>query len=138
MGSLVHFCGGSIISNQWILSAAQCTTGRVESSIRIVIGTITLSSGIEHQSIRIVNHPNFNFQTLANDVSVVKTQANMVFNEAVQAIAVGSDQHGVSTAIVTGWGGTEQSGGGNTPDHLQGLNTRTMTNVDWYLFRNII
>ena len=125
-----HFCGGSIINNRWALSAAHCTIGRAGNAVRVVVGTNFLNSGgVAHQSTRIVNHPSYNSNTIANDVSVVQTATVIGFNAAVQAIALGSAQTGAVAAVVSGWGGTQLTGG-PSPNHLQGLNTRTITNAD--------
>ena len=125
-----HFCGGSIINNRWALSAAHCTIGRAQNAVRVVVGTVFLNSGgISHTSSRIVNHPSYNSQTIANDVSVVQTATTITFNAQVSAIALGATQIGAINAVVSGWGGTAVTGG-PAPNQLQGLNTRTLTNAD--------
>jgi secreted trypsin-like serine protease len=126
-----HFCGGSIINNRWALSAAHCTIGRAQNAVRVVVGTVFLNSGgVSHVSSRIVNHPSYNAQTIANDVSVVQTATTIGFNAQVQPIALGSAFVGGGVAaVVSGWGGTAVTGGA-APNHLQGLNTRTLTNAD--------
>jgi len=125
-----HFCGAVIVSNRHVISAAHCTVGRGGASVRIVMGTVFINSGgVAHTSTRISNHPNYNSNTIANDISVVMTAATISFTAAIQQIAMGTANHGATAATVSGWGGTAVTGG-PSPNHLQGLNTRTITNAD--------
>lgn len=64
----VHFCGGSIISNRYVLTTGMCVIGRALNGIRVVVGTVTLNAGgAAHVSSNITIHPAFDRDTLENE-----------------------------------------------------------------------
>lgn len=66
--SNIHFCGGSILSNRWILTSGSCTVGRAINSINVLVGSVTLNAGgVTHRSGNITQHPLFDRVTLANE-----------------------------------------------------------------------
>lgn len=117
-------------SYRWALSAAHCTVGRGQTAVRVVVGSIFLNSGgVGHQSSSVVNHPQYNSQTIANDVSVVQTAVAITMNANVQIIALGGAATvGAVPAVFSGWGTTVN--GGSAPNNLQWMNTNTLTNAD--------
>lgn len=86
----LHFCGASIISIRWLASAAHCTINRLQNSINVVVGTVTLNAGgITHRSISIVQHPEFSSFTLNNDISLVQIEASFSLTVHIQTINLG-------------------------------------------------
>ncbi|XP_065084078.1 chymotrypsin-2-like [Ochlerotatus camptorhynchus] len=117
-----HFCGGSIVNNNWVLSAAHCTSGRTTANTIVFVGALLLNAGGErHPSSQIINHPQYSGITLANDVSVVRVATPFLFNSNVAPIAL--EQNFVTTASnaqASGWGQT--SNPGSLPVHMQWVN----------------
>jgi secreted trypsin-like serine protease len=76
-----HFCGGSIITNAWILTAAHCLSGRDPSEILIYAGSNNLQHPSQKRTIgEIFLHENFNLYILANDIALIRLSSPLNMN----------------------------------------------------------
>lgn len=69
-----HFCGGSIISNMHILTAAHCTVGlSTPAAVLVYVGSIFIDSTVPARTVSAIYiHPNYSASTFVNDISILK------------------------------------------------------------------
>ncbi|XP_015596135.1 trypsin-2 isoform X2 [Cephus cinctus] len=83
-----HFCGGSVITESWIITAAHCLylNGMpIEAWTILVVGgelllNTTTSTGQRSGVTTMMIHQNFDNSTLENDVALLKLETPFVFN----------------------------------------------------------
>lgn len=108
-----QFCGGTLVSDTWIVTAAHCVEGETTSSIEVYLGLHDLrDDGEKHSISRIISHPKYDSETEDYDIALIEldsASAEQPLDVIPQGDPSGLADVGV-TATTVGWGRLTQNG----------------------------
>uniref|UniRef100_A0A8C4PZF9 Peptidase S1 domain-containing protein n=1 Tax=Eptatretus burgeri TaxID=7764 RepID=A0A8C4PZF9_EPTBU len=114
------FCGATLISDQWLVTAAHCIpwfdfrNEILQNSITIYLGRLNRTQSnneqVSRKVKRVITHPKYNPNTIDYDVALLHLNRFVNFSSFIQPACLPSSSHLFATGQkcwVTGWGATK-------------------------------
>ncbi|XP_062131785.1 chymotrypsin-2-like isoform X2 [Drosophila sulfurigaster albostrigata] len=110
-------CGGVIISNRTVLTAAHCISDSIDA-LKIYFGTVDITNIYETGQQRlivkrknIIVHPEYDPHELRNDIALIRLPAEILFDEYIQPAKLPDPDklYDNEIGVASGWGISDNS-----------------------------
>jgi len=108
-GGTRTFCGGSLINDRYVATAAHCTAGRTPSRLQVLLGDhrISVADGeTRHTVAEIKDHPSYTNYRNGFDISLLRLATPVTYNTKIAPVCLptAGQTYAGAQAIATGFG----------------------------------